>query len=177
MALKSIDMLMKDFEIPFIIDNDSNKAGESYNGIPIITLEEARDKIENYKIVISSTYGVYKTIAEILEKLGLKENENYCILDVFVAEWYWYNKKDVHLMEVHTTITEKCTFNCKNCNMFMPYFQEPKHIARKEIINDIDDFFKIVDKVIAFKLLGGEPFLHSQLDEILEYICDNYDDR
>ena len=37
MALKSMESLRRDFEIPFIIDNDPKKAGTHYAGIPILT--------------------------------------------------------------------------------------------------------------------------------------------
>ena len=58
MALKSMESLRRDFEIPFIIDNDPKKAGTHYAGIPILTLEQAREKLPGKKIVIASTYGV-----------------------------------------------------------------------------------------------------------------------
>ncbi len=49
MALKSMESLRRDFEIPFIIDNDPKKAGTHYAGIPILTLEQAREKLPGKK--------------------------------------------------------------------------------------------------------------------------------
>ena len=70
MALKSMESLRRDFEIPFIIDNDPKKAGTHYAGIPILTLEQAREKLPGKKIVIASTYGVSRAIAKTLDAIG-----------------------------------------------------------------------------------------------------------
>ncbi|RGE65425.1 radical SAM protein [Anaerotruncus colihominis] len=177
MALKSMESLRRDFEIPFIIDNDPKKAGTHYAGIPILTLEQAREKLPGKKIVIASTYGVSRAIAKTLDAIGFRETLDYCALDLFAAEWYWHNRREVHLVEVHTTITEQCTFNCKNCNMFMPYFESPRHLPVRELTDDFDLFFARVDWVSGFGLLGGEPFLHPELYEILTHLCGRYAGR
>ena len=78
---------------------------------------------------------------------------------------------------MHTTITEQCTFNCKNCNMFMPYFESPRHLPVRELTDDFDLFFARVDWVSGFGLLGGEPFLHPELYEILTHLCGRYAGR
>jgi organic radical activating enzyme len=58
--------------------------------------------------------------------------------------------------------------------MFIPHYQLPKHRDLNVIYADIDLFFKRVDYVSIFHLVGGEPFLHPEIKSIIQYINDNY---
>lgn len=177
MARKCIDMLMEDFHIPYIIDNAPEKSGTFYKGIPVISQEEAKRRNEWYPMVVIATINVYNSISETLAKDGFVENEDYCLLDLFVAEWYWHNRKQVHLVEVHTTITTRCTLKCRNCNMFMPYFNNHAEISLEAFRQDIDALFHVADKVFSIGLLGGEPFLNDQLADMIGYLSERYGDR
>lgn len=176
-ARKCIGMLSQDFHIPYIIDNAPEKIGTVYNGIPVISQAEALMKEERLPIVIIGTIGVYKSISEMLSKAGLKEYEDYCLLDLFVAEWYWHNRKQVHLVEVHTTITTRCTLKCKNCNMFMPYYKNHVDITLENFKEDMDNLFRVADRIFSVGILGGEPIINKQLPEMILYLQENYGDR
>lgn len=62
-------------KISFIIDRDVNKQGTSWNGIPIISYEDAKNKIENQKIVIMTAHTAYNEIIDLLEKQGKKNTK------------------------------------------------------------------------------------------------------
>lgn len=174
-AHKGLKFLERDFEILFIIDNGEIK--EQKTGIPIYSLIDVKDKIKGEKIVICSVGENYNSMEKSLIELGLVVNEDYCGINVFIAEWYWKNKNEVCLLEVHTSITTRCTLRCQNCNMFMPYYKEPQDYKKEDIKRDLDLLFRSVSKVFSYHLLGGEPFLNRELCEILEYLCENYKDR
>ncbi|MBS4840272.1 MULTISPECIES: radical SAM protein [Clostridium] len=176
-ALKCIDKLMEDFEIPFIIDNNKAKSEGNYKGIPIITQNEAKEKINGRKIIVPCTIGVYKDISENLIKDGFKEYEDFCLFDLFVAQWYLNNKSRICLTEIHTSITTRCTLKCKNCNMFMPHYDNHYEMSFKEFKEEMDLFFSKVDYVFSLGILGGEPFLNKDLYKMIEYLKDNYYDR
>lgn len=176
-AAKCVDMLAADFSIPYIIDNSPEKNGTFYNGIPIISQKEALKQEELPPIVVIGTVGVYHSISAMLTADGFVENEDYCLLDLFVAEWYWYNKKQVHLVEVHTTITTKCTLKCKNCNMFMPYFKHHMVNDLATFRQDIDQLFRVVDRVFSIGILGGEPLLNPELADMIMYLNSVYGER
>jgi hypothetical protein len=61
--------------------------------------------------------------------------------------------------------------------MFIPHYESPKHKSLETIISDVDSYFKIVDYVSIFHLVGGEPFLHPQMYDIIKYILDNYQSK
>lgn len=171
------DILSKDFTIACIIDNDDKKSDAYFEGIPILSLKKAEEKIKEHKIIVTTLEKSYNSISCELSNAGLKEFKDYCKLENFVTEWYWRFRKEVTLFEIHTTITTRCTLKCKNCNMFMPYYENPEDFSYEQIVKDIDLLFGVVDYVYNFELLGGEPFLHKDLNKILSYIKDNYQNR
>ena len=68
-------------------------------------------------------------------------------------------------------ITDKCTLNCKSCILFTPYAEKPYQDRKlKSIQQDIISYFKFVDKVSVFRLLGGEPFLYRDFEQLLNFI-------
>lgn len=166
-----INELKKDFNIKCIYDNDLGKAGISYDDIEVVHFPGRFHNLGNTKIIISTHY--YE-IAKQLEEYGLRENEDFYELRKFIAVWYWYNQKKVYIPEVHVALTTRCSLNCKHCNMYIPHFQSGTNQKIESIKEDIDSYFKIVDKTYTFSLLGGEPFLYHNLDELIHYIGINY---
>lgn len=75
---------------------------------------------------------------------------------------------------ITVTITDKCNLRCKECRALMPLMNKPKNVELNTIIKELTIILKAVDRVIAVDLLGGEPFLHPQLSEIINWI-DNQD--
>lgn len=171
------DILKKDFTIACIIDNDDKKSGTFFEDIPILSLERAGQEIEKHKIIVTTLEKAYGSISDELNNIGLKEFRDYCKVESFVTEWYWRFRKEVTLFEVHTTITTRCTLKCENCNMFMPYYENPGDFSYEQIVTDIDLLFSVIDYVYNFEFLGGEPFLYKDLNRILDYISGHYGNR
>jgi len=73
--------------------------------------------------------------------------------------------------------TTKCTLNCKYCLNYQPYIQDRQHYAIEKLKRDVDLFFSVFTSVAHFSVSGGEPFLHPQLGELLQYIHEKYHDR
>ncbi len=173
---KCFPKFMEDFNIVSIIDNDPRKQGE-YNGISIIGADSARSILQSNKIIVLTGGKVYKDIADSLRKMGLQENIDFCSVEVFISEWYWNKKGQNCLLEVHTAITMRCTFRCKNCNMLVPYYKEKVDYSFSEMKQMYDLFFQYVDYVFCIALLGGEPFLSPILGELIDYLGENYSDK
>lgn len=169
-AGRCIDKLMNDFSIPFIVDNNPQKAGIEYRGIPILSWNTVKEKLNNRKIIVTTRYRQYYKIAKSLEVEGYAYGEDFCNIKEFVPEWYWKNKEECCLYTVDMTVSAKCNFKCKNCNMFMPYYKTGNRYSLEELKANIDQFFKIVDYVCYIGFIGGEPLLFNQLEELIEYI-------
>lgn len=91
-----------------------------------------------------------------------------------VSIWPFKHKNKVHIYQTDVLVTERCTLACSYCNMFMPHYESPIHREFDIIKSDIDSYFGIVDYVSVFHLVGGEPFLYPNIEEIIEYILKNY---
>lgn len=163
--------------IPFIIDADVKKQGMKWNGIPILSYEEAKDKIGNQKIVIMTAHTAYNEISSFLCEQGLEEFKDFCAIGQFICEWFWNVKAMNCLYHVDMTITTRCTFRCKKCNMFIPYYKEQRDCTFEELKNNVDLLFNRVDYIVYFALLGGEPTLNPALKDILQYIGETYREK
>ena len=134
------------------IDDFNFNGGESV----IITTDVFKQKYKDYLEKHNVKYTWYKNIASI---------------------WPFKHKNKVHIYQTDVLVTERCTLNCSHCNMFMPHFEAPTHRDFKTIINDIDSFFNMVDYVSIFHLVGGEPFLYPNIEDVVRHIVTNYMDK
>ena len=125
-------------------------------GDVIITTDEFRKDYKIYLEEHSIKHTWYKNIAAI---------------------WPYEYLNKVHIFQSDVLVTERCNLNCSHCNMFIPHFEAPKHRDLDIIINDIDSYFGIVDYVSVFHLVGGEPFLHPQIQDVIQHILTNYADK
>jgi organic radical activating enzyme len=128
--------------------NDFNKQGNV-----IVTTDEFRKDYQMYLDEHKIKHTWYKNIASI---------------------WPYEYLNKVHIFQSDVLVTERCNLNCSHCNMFIPHFEMPKHRELDSMINDIDSYFNIVDYVSVFHLVGGEPFLHPQIQDVIQHILSNY---
>ncbi len=148
---QSKDFLNTRTNIQLVNINDFDKQGNV-----IITTDEFRKDYQIYLDEHGIKHTWYKNIASI---------------------WPYEYLNKVHIFQSDVLVTEKCNLNCSHCNMFIPHFEMPKHRELDSMINDIDSYFNIVDYVSVFHLVGGEPFLHPQIQDIIQHILSNYIDR
>jgi organic radical activating enzyme len=128
--------------------NDFNKQGNV-----IVTTDEFRKDYQMYLDEHKIKHTWYKNIASI---------------------WPYEYLNKVHIFQSDVLVTERCNLNCSHCNMFIPHFEMPKHRELDTMIKDIDSYFNIVDYVSVFHLVGGEPFLHPQIQDVIQHILSNY---
>lgn len=122
-AIRNIDKLAEDFHISLIIDNDPTIHGKQYGNCRVQTFAEVKDCLAGKKIVIATSSVAYADITKQLQEMGLQENLDFCRLKDFMAEWYWKNRHQVCLSQTFSSVTSRCTFNCRHCNFFAPYFK------------------------------------------------------
>lgn len=68
------------------------------------------------------------------------------------------------------TVGQACNLSCKDCGNFAPF--APKHTLRYaagEILEQLKTITKYAD-IRLLQIQGGEPFLHSELRNILEFV-------
>ena len=176
-AHDNIDFFKSSFNIAYIVDSDKEKCNCEFKGISVKHVDDVKDDLKNYKIVIMTANRNAALVGEDLEKFGLQSGKDFCSMEQFLTEWFWNYKKKVCLMEVHSTITSRCTLKCKHCNMFMPYYREYVDYTAKDILEDLELLFRHVDYIVAYEILGGEPLINGELADMIRQIGDRYGNR
>ncbi len=187
--IRTIDLLLGEnvLKIKYIVDHDV-KNQTTLNNINEISsfyhqsknIEIKRENIQlihiddfeitsNTQVII--TTDVYKQkYKQFLEENGVKWTWYKNIASI----WPYKHKNIVHIFQSDVLVTEKCSLNCSHCNMFMPHYEFPIHRELDTIISDIDSYFKIVDYVSVFHLVGGEPFLYPNIENVIKHLLENY---
>jgi organic radical activating enzyme len=187
--IRTIDLLLGEnvLKIKYIVDHDVkntttlnniNEISSFYHQSKNIELKRKNIElihIDNFKITPNTqvivTTDVYKQkYKEFLEKNDVKWTWYKNIASI----WPFKYKNIVHIFQSDVLVTEKCSLNCSHCNMFMPHYEFPIHMELDTIISDIDSYFKIVDYVSVFHLVGGEPFLYPNIENVIKHILENY---
>ena len=172
-----IPTLLKEFEIPFLIDK--KKESEKVLGLSVFDIAEAASiiKEKNLKIVVTTVRYSYDEISKELRSYGFKEYLDFCMFERFAEEWNLRWKNKCVLSKIDTIITSRCTLKCRNCNLFIGHANHHTDLKFADLKKNFDIFFNSVDYVYEYTLLGGEPFLHIELEQILSYLMENYGDR
>jgi hypothetical protein len=72
-------------------------------------------------------------------------------------------------MNLTVLITSKCTLKCKLCATYAPIHPSPCNYPFEQITKSVGRFFDSIDQVRLFTISGGEPLLHPQLPELIDY--------
>ena len=112
----------------------------------------------------------YYAIKRQLESYGLKEYEDFMYYNFFVALYNYFIQNKVLVWKATVGVTTRCTLKCVDCNMFIPFYENPADIPYDELSSDLDVFFSRVDFVQWFAILGGEPLLNRNLFAYLQKI-------
>lgn len=172
-----LPVLLKEFHIPFLIDGGEKP--ENIMGLQVLDLAKAAPiiKEKHLKIVVTTVRHSYNEISKELESSGFKEYQDFCMFERFAGEWNLRWRNRCVLSKIDTVITSRCTLRCKNCNMFISHMAEAYDMSIDSLKRNFDIFFESVDYVYEYTLLGGEPFVHKDLVEIISYMGNTYGKR
>lgn len=71
---------------------------------------------------------------------------------------------------IDVCMTTKCDLRCKGCGSLMPMYEHPQDVEIELILNSLDKFFSVVDRVFRVNVIGGEPFIYPHMDQVIEYL-------
>ncbi|MDR2407735.1 MAG: radical SAM protein [Bacteroidales bacterium] len=63
-----------------------------------------------------------------------------------------------------------CTLNCKHCCESIPYIEHPIIVKTEQVISDLHKVSAAAGFISRIEFIGGEPFLHKGLPEILNTV-------
>jgi organic radical activating enzyme len=187
--IRSLDLLMDDrkLKIKYIVDHNIKDTTTVDNINEISTFFRQSKSIKtdrtdlklihiddfdvnaNEKVII--TTDVYKKYyKEYLEKHNIQNTWYKNVVSIWPLKY----ENKVHIFQTDVLVTERCTLACSHCNMFMPHFESPNHRTLDILKSDIDLFFSKVDYVSVFHLVGGEPFLNPNIEDVIRHVVSNY---
>ena len=168
-------------------DSDARKHGTKCFGYNIISPREMRDRYPD-AVVIVTPY-VKGRLFEDLQAAGHREVYDCAplllefniddvrdavppIVDIFHAVQGFLNRRARrHALTV--VITERCTLRCRECQAFIPYYENPVDYDFAELRADFRRVFSL-DIFPNVYLEGGEPMLHRDFQHIIEELV-SYD--
>lgn len=166
-----------------------NKNGEgNFLGIPVIDINKlkaiyhekhpvillatgaaSREVIWNLKMSgIDRVYSIFKLLEEITD-LSVVLDPLYQMRNVyFYQQDSFINQGKLVMHRVDVVVTERCSLRCEKCSNLMQYYHNPQNLDIKEIKKSIDTFLEVVDTLYELRFLGGEPFMNTDLYELVD---------
>lgn len=147
----------------------------------VITVGEPEEVIEELKeLGVESIYSYPDDFAPLKSRVSLyamemfKLENNYrnnLSLADFQSKYddIFYKGRFI-LPRVTVSMTTRCVYRCKNCINMIPYYETQEDVPKEDIISDINNIVNNVDEWIFCELIGGEPFLYKDLNDVLEFV-------
>jgi organic radical activating enzyme len=99
----------------------------------------------------------------------------YCprLHNLFAAQFKNQTEKyPIHLHSATLIVNQLCNLSCMHCTSYMGSYPKDKRInfQLENIIRDIDSLMASVDSVATLTVMGGEPFMHPDIAEIIQHL-------
>jgi MoaA/NifB/PqqE/SkfB family radical SAM enzyme len=75
------------------------------------------------------------------------------------------------VQSVDLMITEKCSMKCRDCSNLMQYYEHPENADMGQMLGMIDGLCAKMDEIYEFRVIGGEPFMHREIDKVVAHVC------
>lgn len=181
-----------DAQVVGFIDTDQKKVGREFNGIPVLSVEKAAQRMDPDSEIIVTVVDIQDVVPQLkmlpartwtalgvhLDKTKVFVNPTgesdqfveYSLLSVENCHKAHAKEGGLFLRSVDLVITERCSLRCKDCSNLMQYYERPVNIEFDEVIRDFDNLTREPDHIHEVRLIGGEPFMNKDIYRILEYI-------
>ena len=148
--------------------------GETKFGLPVWRFEQVELQTKDIIIITIQTPKHISEVRNVLDSHGLIAMQNYFRYTWAHALIPFVQNRNINIIYCDLIITTCCTYKCKECIQLVPYVQHPQIINISEIKKNVDSAFSHVDRYFEYHIVGGEPLLHPDLSEIVNYIGRNY---
>jgi len=70
------------------------------------------------------------------------------------------------------SVTNVCQSRCKTCNIWELYKDNPEKRLQELKVEEIEKIFQTIGHIYIFNISGGEPFLRSDIGDIVKLACE-----
>lgn len=96
-----------------------------------------------------------------------QERERIAIDDAFTQIG---DQGKLYLNRLIVMLGTKCSLRCRDCNVCIPRYAAQKDLDLSVLIAPMDRILGMVDGIAKVELVGGEPFISSNLKPMMEYM-------
>jgi len=162
-------------------DSSKKVAGSNFCGLEVIYAPDLKTKYQDAVILIS--VAAIKDVVDLLQNLGFSnwyaggllledfdvsqdsgdasiDYTKYAIENCILCHNGYLHPDKLFLRSIDIVITERCSLKCKDCSNLMQYYENPQNCDMTKMLKCIDALCKIVDEVMDFRVIGGEPFMN-----------------
>lgn len=173
-AEELIQLCKNDITIKFCIERLENIDYKECVGIPVCSLSECKNKLQDKKIIIASQ--AYLQIKQELLEMGILEDAIF-IYSEWELYFHWYKNRKIVVPAINIITGNICNLNCRGCIAYVPYSKVRKNISYDEMKETVDSFFATVDYVGEIYFGGGEVFTNRDIGKVMQYLFRKYGDR
>ena len=83
------------------------------------------------------------------------------------------NSDEIFLRRMDLVLTTRCTLRCEKCANLMQYYTNPCDVKLDIILESMRRLLTVIDGIGTVYVLGGEPFIYHQLDEVIQFLKEN----
>lgn len=164
------------------IDNSPEKQNGSLFDETIMSLEQYLEKKDRGWIIVTVAGNRGNDIVDQLLNCGLKKGIDFFSREQFttyvfpILSFYQFKKLYVDIAQI--SLTERCTLKCRNCaHGCYAVKADSRDMDIEQVYASADHFFRYVDCVREFVLIGGEPLLYQRLADVIQYVGEKYRDK
>lgn len=191
---KMLAAYRKDIKAKYLIENKIfSKIGTAVKGtaadLDIISLYDLASKYKRGEIdcvAYSTEYHLFDTreIEQRCLEAGIKDEDLYAVpidilrkgsLETMDADRILvrHDRLDqLYHLDIH--IVDNCNLRCKGCSHFSSCVKEEKMQSLADYTRNLLQLKKLVPNICRIAILGGEPLLHPQLEDILRFTREIY---
>ena len=104
----------------------------------------------------------------------MKRSDLFTILLLYLTSYKlnrWFGNKNFNPMTLTYSVTAACQSRCKTCQIGAMFCQDPTRPEKDLRLDEIEKIFSSMQPVYFFNMSGGEPFMRSDLPEIVGLAC------
>ena len=83
---------------------------------------------------------------------------------------HYCDSEHLTLNTLDFVITERCSLRCRECSNLMQFYEKPQNFSLSALKQQITRLLSVYDEVYELRLLGGEPFVHPEMKEIIGFL-------